>query len=194
MARPRTRMNIQNMTSNGLCVAVLCLASYLVVPLPFTPVVLSLHTVVVNLVGLILPPRQAVCAMAVYLLMGAVGLPVFAGGAAGPGKLFGPTGGFYFGFLLAVPVISLCRGEPGRFLRYFGVTALLGVPIQHVCAIVMMCLHNGFQPAAAFGAVSLPFLPGDIAKCALASALGVALNRALPAAGALGPPRKASRP
>lgn len=145
MARPRTRMNIQNMTRIALCVAVLCLASYLVVPLPFTPVVLSLHTVVVNLVGLILPPRQAVCAMAVYLLMGAVGLPVFAGGAAGPGKLFGPTGGFYFGFLLAVPVISLCRGEPGRFLRYFGVTALLGVPIQHVCAIVMMCLTTAFS-------------------------------------------------
>ena len=87
------------LTKIALCTAMLCVASYIVIPLPFTPVVLSMHTLAVNLAGLILKPKHAACVIGLYLLMGLAGLPVFAGGTAGIGKLLGPTGGFYFGFL-----------------------------------------------------------------------------------------------
>lgn len=137
------------MTKIALCTAALCASSYLVLPLPFTPVVLSLHTVMVNVIGLILKPKHGAYTVLLYLLMGLIGLPVFSGGTAGPGKLFGPTGGFYFGFLFAVAAISLLKGKKRSVLRYALVTIGVGVPIQHFFAVLFMCFHNGFDIWAA---------------------------------------------
>lgn len=180
MDRQRKQPDTYGMTKAALCAALLSASSYLVLPLPFTPIVLSLHTVMVNLIGLVLKPRQAGCTLLVYLLMGLAGLPVFSGGTAGPGKLFGPTGGFYFGFLFAVIAISALKGREPSPLRYALVTIGVGLPIQHLCAVLVMCLHNGFQVGAAILSVSLPFLPGDVLKCVIASVAGAALNKILP--------------
>lgn len=174
------KLDVQNMTQIALCVTILCISSYLVIPLPFTPIVLSFHTIMVNLIGLILKPKQAGYVIAIYILMGLIGLPVFSAGTAGPGKLFGPTGGFYFGFLFAAIIISKCKGSKNSFLRYLLATIAFGLPIQHICEILMMCFHNNFNIAAAAMTVSLPFIPGDIIKCVIASGLGVAVNKALP--------------
>lgn len=175
----KNRLDTSSMTKIALCTALLSASSYLVIPLPFTPIVLSMHTIMVNLIGLILKPRYAAYTLLVYLTMGLIGLPVFSGGTAGPGKLFGPTGGFYFGFLFAVIVISLLKGRKVRFSRYCLVTIFAGIPIQHLSAILFMCFHNNFQVSAAAWSVSIPFLPGDIIKCVIASGIGVAVNRAL---------------
>lgn len=175
----KNKLDIQSMTKIALCVTILSISSYMVIPLPFTPIVLSMHTVMVNLIGLILKPKHAAYTILVYLLMGLVGLPVFSAGTAGPGKLFGPTGGFYFGFLVAVIVISMCKGSKRNFIRYVLVTIFLGIPIQHAFAILFMCFHNGFNIKAAALTVSIPFIPGDIIKCVIASVIGVALNKVL---------------
>lgn len=169
----------KDMTKMALCVAILCVTSFLVVPLPFTPIVFSLHTIAVNIIGLILSPMQAGITVLIYLLMGLVGLPVFSAGTAGPGKLFGPTGGFYFGFLFAVIAISLLRGKKISMKRYAIVSIVIGIPIQHMCAIVGMSIHNGGNVAAAFATVSLPFIIGDIIKCLMSSMVGVSLNKAI---------------
>ena len=169
----------RDMTKMALCVAILCVTAFLVVPLPFTPIVISLHTIAVNIIGLILSPMQAGITVLIYLLMGLVGLPVFSAGTAGPGKLFGPTGGFYFGFLFAVILISLFRGKKISMKRYAIVSIAIGIPIQHMCAIVGMCIHNGGNVVAAFATVSLPFIIGDIIKCLMSSMVGVSLNRVL---------------
>ncbi len=175
----RAKLSVVSMTKIALCIAMLCVSSFLVIPLPFTSSVLSLHTVMVNLIGLVLSPGQAFVTMFVYLLMGLIGLPVFSAGTGGPGKLFGPTGGYYFGFLFAVILISLLKGKKLNPLRYGAVTIFVGVPIQHICAMAMMCFHNGFNIPVSFFTISLPFLPGDIFKCILASLVGVALNKVL---------------
>ena len=174
-----SKWKTKDMTKMALCVAILCVTSFLVVPLPFTPIVISLHTIAVNIIGLILMPMQAGLTVFIYLLMGLVGLPVFSAGTAGPGKLFGPTGGFYFGFLFAVIAISLLRGKKSSMKRYAIVSIAVGIPIQHLCAIVGMCIHNGGNVAAAFATVSLPFLIGDIIKCLMSSMVGVALNKVI---------------
>ena len=172
-----SKWKTRDMTKMALCVAILCVTSFLVVPLPFTPIVISLHTVAVNIIGLILSPMQAGITVLIYLLMGLIGLPVFSAGTAGPGKLFGPTGGYYFGFFFAVIAISMLRGKKICVKRYAIVSILVGIPIQHICAIIVMCLHNGGNVAAAFATVSLPFIVGDIVKCVMASMVGVSLNR-----------------
>lgn len=169
----------RDMTKMALCVAILCVTSFFVIPLPFTPIVISLHTIAVNIIGLILSPMQAGITVLIYLLMGLVGLPVFSAGTAGPGKLFGPTGGFYFGFLFAVIAISILRGKKISMKRYAIVSIAIGIPIQHMCAIVGMSIHNGGSVATAFATVSLPFIIGDIIKCLMSSMVGVSLNKVL---------------
>lgn len=175
----KTDFKIQDITKISLCVAILCVTSYLVIPLPFSPVVIGFQTIMVNLIGLMFKPKEAGITVLVYLLMGLIGLPVFSAGTSGPGKLFGPTGGFYFGFLAAVILISLLKGKKNSFMRYCIVTIAVGVPVQHAFAILFMCFHNGWNVEAAFLTVSLPFIVGDVVKCVMASTIGVAMNRVL---------------
>lgn len=174
----RNSLKLSDMTKIALCSTLLSISSYLIIPVPFTPIVFSLHTVVVNLTALILTCRQSIYTIIIYLLMGLIGLPVFAGGSAGADKLFGLTGGFYFGFLFSVIAINLLKGD-GKFLRYFLVTVGVGIPIQHFLAIIFMCFYNGFNLKLAVMTVSLPFLVTDIIKCAIASLLAISLNKAL---------------
>ena len=176
--RNKDRLKIFEMTKISLLVALLSLSSYIVIPLPFTPVVFSIHTVVVNLIGLILNRKDAALAILSYLIMGFCGLTVFSAGTAGPAKLFGPTGGFYFGFLIAVIVISILKRN-NKFSSYFLITAFVGLPIQHIFAIIFMCFYNGFNIKSAVLAVSLPFIVTDIIKCFMASFIAVKLNEVL---------------
>ena len=173
------KIKTQTLTKIALCVAILCVTSFLIVPLPFTPIVISLHTIVVNIIGLILKPKEAGLSILIYLFMGLIGLPVFSAGTGGPAKLFGPTGGFYFGFLFAVIAISLLRGKKISMKRYCIISIVVGIPIQHICAVIGMCIYNEWNVLAAFMTVSFPFLIGDILKCVMASVVGVALNKVI---------------
>ncbi len=164
------------MAKIALCVSLLSVVSWFVLPVPISPVVLSFQTVAVGLTALILSPGQSAWAMVLYLSMGALGLPVFSGGTAGVGKLLGPTGGFYFGFLLSAVVVSALKGKDTSFLRYTAVLTLLGIPLQHICAIAVMCIHNG-DIKAAFMSVSMPFILGDIVKAIVTAYLGVRVNK-----------------
>ena len=73
-------------------------------------------------------------------------------------------------------MISLLRGAAPKFSRYAIVTAGAGIPIQYVCAVMFMLFYNGFNIKAALISVAA-FIPGDILKCLIASAAGVALNK-----------------
>lgn len=167
---------LQSMTQSALCIAALIVSSYMVISVPFTPITFSLHTVFINIIGLIMTPWSAVKTVIIYLVMGVIGLPVFAAGTSGPIKLFGPTGGFYFGFLAAVAFISLLKGKKRGLIKYVLITVFVGLPIQHFFAVLFMCLSNGFDVNSAIITVSLPFILTDIIKCFAASLISVKLN------------------
>ena len=166
---------VYSLAKSAILISLLIATSYIVIPLP--PSGFTLMTVMVSLIGLLLSPLQSGFALGVYLLMGLIGLPVFSGGVGGAGKLFGVTGGYYFGFLVAVILISLFKGKKPDFLRYSAVTVFVGIPIEHLCAILMMCIHNGFDVKAAFVTISLPFIAGDVIKALAASFIGVKLTK-----------------
>lgn len=173
--RSRTFM----MTKIALCVALICISSYIIIPLPFTPVVISAQTLIINLTALILTPRQSLAALGIYLAIGICGVPVFSGGTAGIGKIFSPTGGFYIGFLAAAFLISLLKGKEGRFWRYTVVTIGVGIPVIYLFGVLFMCIFQQVDLRAALVGAVIPFLAGDIAKCIAASSLALVLNRAL---------------
>ena len=85
------------------------LCAHISVPLPFTPVPLTLQNLAVVLVGLLIGSRAGFAALCVYLMEGAAGLPVFTPGPGGVAQLLGPTGGF----LLAYPFVAWLAGELG---------------------------------------------------------------------------------
>ena len=171
--------DIRTITVSALFTAALSVSSLFVIPIPFSPFVLSLQTVIVNLIALTLKPVQSFYCIGVYLVMGALGLPVFSAGTSGIGKLFGPTGGFYFGFLLSAIAMSMLKGKTPNFKRYAVITLLIGIPLQHICAVIMMCIHNGFDVTAAFKSVSLPFLLGDVIKGVASALIAVKMNKVI---------------
>ena len=174
----KDREKIYSMTKTAICVSLLSVVSYFALPLPMTPVVISLQSLAVGIIALILSPGQCAWAMVLYLLMGALGLPVFSGGTAGVGKLLGPTGGFYFGFLISAVVVSFLKGKEISLVRYTAVMTAFAFPIQHICGVVMMCIHNGFDVKSAVMSVSVPFIVVDLVKGVGAAVLAVAINKA----------------
>ena len=154
-----------------LLTAFLIVASYLVIPLPFAVAAISVQTLAVNLIALLLPPVQAGISIFVYILLGAVGAPVFNGGNGGLNYLLGPTGGFFIGFLLGVILISLLKGKKYSFIRYTFVSFLAGIPVMYIFAVGWMVAVTGMPVKTAFLTGCAPFLPMDVLKCVVASAV-----------------------
>jgi len=170
-------MNTRILTKIAICVALLSVSAYISIPLPFTAAMLTALTVVVNLVAFILTPKQAFLTLAVYILLGAAGMPVFVGGTAGFGKLIGPTGGFILGFLLSAPLISLLKGKVPDFKRYMFIAVFVGMPVIYLCGSISMCLVQNLDIFSTLVVAVFPFILGDIVKAGIAAYLGVKLNK-----------------
>lgn len=159
------------MTKIALLVAMNCVSAYIVIPLPFSMSPIALQTMFVNLVAFLLTPKQTFMTMLVYLLIGLAGIPVFTGGSAGPAKLFGPTGGYIFGFLVAAVLISLLKGEKYSFKRYTVLSVFIGIPVIYLLGAVQLKFITGMNWEAAVVTGVLPFIPLDVAKCLAAAFL-----------------------
>ncbi len=165
------------MTKMALMVAMNCVSAYIIIPLPFSLSPLALQTMIVNLTGYVLNAKQAFMTMLVYLLVGLAGVPVFTGGSAGPGKLFGPTGGYIIGFLFTAVFLAYFKGEKYNFKRYALLGCVIGIPLIYVFGVVQLKLITsmGWDKAIMTGA--LPFIPLDIVKCLAAAVIAGPINR-----------------
>lgn len=154
--------------------------AHIALPLYFTPVPLTLQPFAVLLVGLLLSPRLAAASMAAYLGEGALGLPVFAPGAAsapGLAHLFGPTVGYLLAYLFAAPLISyLYRRTSRGFVAALACAALGNLLILSVGGVWLgMLTHESARAVLAQAVV--PFLPGDALKVAAAAGLAAGWSR-----------------
>lgn len=168
----KSSLRVRELTCMALLVALNCISAYLIIPLPFTESPLALQTLVVNIVGFLLRPKQAFIVMGVYILLGLAGAPVFTGGMSGFGKMFGPTGGYIWGFLLAATIISILKGNTYQWKRFALVSILVGIPVIYVCGAIQLQVmtHMPWRHVLYIGV--LPFIPLDIVKCLLA--MGIA--------------------
>jgi biotin transport system substrate-specific component len=134
------------------------------IPLPFTPVPLTGQTFAVLLVGATLGSKRGALSMALYIALGALGLPVFAGGESGIAYLSGATLGYLVGFVMAAYVIGLLA-ERGleRSVRTSLIPFLLGTIIIYACGVTWLTILLG-SLSKAIAAGLLPFLVGDAIK------------------------------
>ena len=165
------------MTKMALMVAMNCVSAYIIIPLPFSLSPIALQTLIVNLTGYVLSAKQAFMTMLVYLLVGLAGVPVFTGGSAGPGKLFGPTGGYIIGFLFTAVFLAYFRGEKYSFKRYALLGCVIGIPLIYVFGVVQLKLITGMGWDKAIMTGALPFIPLDIVKCLAAAVIAGPINR-----------------
>jgi biotin transport system substrate-specific component len=149
------------------------------VQVPFYPVPMTLQTLAVLTLGALFGARLAAATVSLYLGEGLIGLPVFAGAAAGPAYLIGPTGGYLLGFLLAAALVGWLaeRGwTRGWLLAIAAMT--LGHVVIFAAGFAWLALALGAAKAWAVGVV--PFFAATLAKTLLAAALAIAARRLAP--------------
>ena len=179
-----TRPDIRATIAIGVFAALIIAGSYVVVPLPFSPVPLALQSLFVLLAAVVLGPRRGTLTVLLFLGMGAVGLPVFAGGQGGPAHFLRPTAGYLLGYLPAAAVAGAIaaygRGRAAAIRRRFdALAATTGSIIIYATGVPVLQLITGMNVPAALTAGLLPFVPGDLIKVVIAAALADRLRRAI---------------
>ena len=172
-------LTVREMTKMALCVAFCCVTAYISFPLPFTPGMVTALTLALGVTAFVLPPKQTLIALLIYTFLGVIGLPVFVGGTAGLGKLFGPTGGYIFAWIVVYPIISALKGSCPSFKRYALVDIVIGIPVTYIGGLISMMLVMDISLEAALVMAVLPYIPGDVIKCLMAAFLGVKVNEAV---------------
>lgn len=185
----------------ALTVALTAVSAWVTIPIGPIPVTLQMFAITFAIV--VLSPRDAIIAIVCYLLLGAVGVPVFSGMRGGIGVLAGPTGGFLWGYLLGVVAAALLlwavRGRRSArdarkqaaaagkgalaWLRAFAFEILAGVlftAVSYVCGWAQYMAVASVGPVEAFAVCIAPFILIDLCKIVAAVACANAVLRALP--------------
>ena len=147
----------------------------IVIPLP--PVPITAQTFFLNVSAVLLGGQLGALSQFIYVMLGVVGIPVFAGGTAGLGVIFGPTGGYLLGFIVAAFVIGMVnrmKNSAGIFWNIFSM--LIGMLIIYLLGSLQLSLvaKMSFQKALTIGV--LPFILGDIIKVLLAAIISTRLQ------------------
>lgn len=157
-------------------------AAQLAVPLPGTPVPVTLQDLAVLVVGVVLGPRLGAAALIAYLGVGAMGAPVFSNGHAGLPWLMGPTGGYLLAYPAAAFLVGLGARRPRHSLRVL-TGAVLAQAVIFGGGLGQILLLTGQDLGAAFALGVVPFLPGALIKTSLVVAFVWSLDRFGPGAG-----------
>lgn len=183
-------MSLQELNRIALITALIAVLARLSIPLPFSPVPITGQLIGIFLSALLLGGKNAFIALLVYLILGAVGMPIFSYGLGGPGVLFGPSGGYLWGFLPGVYFSGKLlenQRTPG-FVRT--AAAMLCRPgCTYPADTVQLSPVMGYNTAQALIAGVPPFLPTDPGKITFTAAAGARIRKSVSQAAILPSPR-----
>lgn len=161
--------------------AITGVCSGIILPLPFTPVPITLATLAVMLAGALLGSRYGTLSMVVYLLMGAFGAPVFSGYMGGLMKLIGPTGGYLLGYVSTVFLTGLIIEKFNKKNKVYIHAAAMAIGLSSCyllgTAWFMFSTHTALWTALV--SCVLPFLLGDAVKITVGALLATKLRPVL---------------
>ena len=167
-------IQLRMMVYASLFAALTAVGAFLAIPIGPVPIVFQ--NMFVYLAGLLMGSRWGLASVGVYLLAGACGLPVFAGGLGGIGRIIGPTGGYLVGYLPAVYVIGKISARIHQRAVYDVLAMVCGTVVLYACGVAWLKIVTGMTPAKAVAVGLLPFLVGDAIKIAAAAAVAKALR------------------
>ena len=154
----------KKITFIALAAAIMCVLGPISVPIPVSPVPVSLGLFAIYAAVYVLGMRYGTYAVAVYILLGFVGLPVFSGFSGGAGKLLGPTGGYIIGYVFAALISGafIDKFENKKILNAAGM--FLGTAACYLFGTFWLMYQADLPFGAALTEAVLPFIPADVVK------------------------------
>ena len=138
---------------------------------------MTLQTLAIPFAGIVLGAKKGAIATFFYVLLGAIGVPVFAGFSGGFGIVLGPTGGFILSFPIMALIAGIGAEKNNKLWLWSGL--IVGTIIKFLCGMVYFSFVTGGDLKTSFFACVLPFIPTGIIKIAITAILGVKLRTAL---------------
>lgn len=168
-------MNTKKISLCAMGVVFMVIGSYLSITLPFTRVPFTLQVFFLFLIGLLFTPKESFFIILSYLALGMIGFPVFAGGRGGIDVLFGPTGGYLWGFLISSPIISFISKNEKEAIKFLGI--LIGLIIIYLLGSIWLMKFMKIDYFKALTLGVFPFIPFDLLKGILALFVSKYLNK-----------------
>lgn len=174
-------MNSQRITRIALMLSLLIICSYISIPIGHVPI--SLQTMAIFIIGLLLSPQDAAITTSLYLIMGVMGVPVFANGGGGLQSVLSPSFGFVIAFIPASALMSFIvnklepAGKNLLFAALIGEVVLYSIGLTYMAFILTSYLNLPQTFSSVLGIGLLPFIPGDILKIILAVYIVKQLSR-----------------
>lgn len=171
-------MKTKKMVVSAIFSAVTAALAQVAFPLPFSPVPFSLSVLGVFLTGAVLEKKYAIYAQLVYIFMGAMGLPVFAGLKGGLGSLAGPTGGFILAYPFMALAVAWVVEKLGKknFISYL-LGMLAALLVCYFLGAVWLAAQTGMSFGGALAAGVMPFIVPDLIKIGAGASLALAINK-----------------
>ena len=166
----------QNIVICGLFAAITAVLAQISIPLPFTTVPLTMQIFAVALTGLLLGSKRGFVAILIYVLLGAIGLPVFAQMSGGLGVLLGPTGGFLLGCPFMAFVIGYISERTSSKL-YILLSMVLGLVVVYITGTIMYSVVTNSTIKDSIMYCVVPFVVVDLIKLFLATSVGVLVSK-----------------
>lgn len=171
------KSTISRMTACALMAALMCVLCPMSIPIG--PIPISLSVFVILLSVSVLGTQNALISYAVYLLLGAVGMPVFSNFQGGLAKLVGPTGGYLVGFLPMILIAGAAIRYSKRNLVFTMLGMVLGIAVDYLLGTIWFVVQTGSTFSHALDVCVYPFIPFDLGKLIAAAVLGNLVYRAL---------------
>ena len=172
--------NVAAMTQTAIFTALIAVCSWISIPIPGTSVPINLATFAVILAGAVLGRKYGTVAVAIFLLLGAVGAPVFHSFTGGFGIFAGPTGGYLIGYLPLAFMSGIYKDHADK-KWVFPVVTVIGEVILYILGTLWFTKVTGTAFVPALAMCVFPFIPGDIAKMIVAYIVAGRLRKAVPA-------------
>ena len=181
------KLSVRTICMVAMFTAIISVLSIMQIPTPWG-VPFTLQTFAMALSGLVLGKKYGTISTVLYVLLGLIGVPVYAGMSAGPGVLFGVTGGYIFGFVLMTFFCGLGIGFEGKkngvfFTMLF---SIIGLACCHILGIIQLKVVAQMGWGAAAMAGTVPYLVKDILSVVAAYLVAIAVRKALKSANLLG--------
>ncbi|AET66842.1 hypothetical protein Desor_1175 [Desulfosporosinus orientis DSM 765] len=174
----KSNNSLRRMVYAAMFGALTAIGSLIVIPLQ--PLPITLQTLFTGLAGVLLGGTTGALSQVVYVLLGIIGLPVFAGGKAGLGTLMGPSGGYLIGFIVGSFVIGKLmetKNEPG--LVWTGFSLVVGNLVIYTLGVVQLSFVAHLSIAKALMAGVVPFIIGDMLKLITTVLISLKLRHAI---------------
>ena len=169
---------VKNMCYVGLFTAVIAIMAQISIPMPLG-VPMTMQTFAISLAAIILGAKLSTISTLIYILLGAIGLPVLAGFSGGISKFVGPTGGFLISFPIMAFIIGYAVDHRSAFKGAFVIGLIAGTVVNYIVGIAMFCILTQSSVAVGFTACVLPFIPTAIIKAILAALIGFPIRKRL---------------